>query len=252
MKIAKLRSPIVLVHGLCGFDRYTVGKWTIAEYFPGIAQLLRKFGNNILTPRLSPTRSISERALQLKRYLAERMPNEPVHLIAHSMGGLDARYMISKLGMADRVLSLTTLGTPHRGTAFADWGVQHLTRMIRPLLHFLGIPTAGFYDLTTASCRQFNEEVLDSPLVNYYSVAGEYHGRGYDWLLSYNIVEKHEGPNDGVVSVQSANYGEKIDLFPGDHMHLVNWTNGYWPNSSSTVADRLFGKIVGRLRHEGF
>ncbi len=252
MNIAKLRSPIVLVHGLCGFDRLSVGKWKIAEYFPGISDLLGRFGNVVLTPKLSPTRAISERAEQLKDYLAEKMPKEPVHLIAHSMGGLDARYMISKLGMDEKVLSLTTLGTPHRGTAFADWGVKHLTRMFRPLLEFFGIPTAAFYDLTTASCERFNREVLDSPLVKYYSVAGEYHGKGYDWMLSYKIVEEHEGPNDGVVSVQSASYGENIDLFPGDHLHLVNWTNGYWPNPSSTVADQLFGKITGRLRDEGF
>src|SRR5262249_5187529 len=38
-----------------------------------------------------------------------------VHVFAHSMGGLDARYMISRLGMAKRVLSLTTIATPHRG-----------------------------------------------------------------------------------------------------------------------------------------
>ena len=52
------------------------------------------------------------------------------------MGGLDARYLISRLGMADRVLSLTTLGTPHRGTSFADWGVSRLQRYLRPLLEF--------------------------------------------------------------------------------------------------------------------
>jgi len=40
------------------------------------------------------------------------------------MGGLDSRHAISlRLGLAERVLTLTTLGTPHRGTAFADWGV---------------------------------------------------------------------------------------------------------------------------------
>jgi len=36
-----------------------------------------------------------------------------VHLFAHSMGGLDARHMITHLGMANRVRTLTTIGTPH-------------------------------------------------------------------------------------------------------------------------------------------
>ena len=37
------------------------------------------------------------------------------------MGGLDARYMIGQLGMADRVAALLTVTTPHRGSPYADW-----------------------------------------------------------------------------------------------------------------------------------
>ena len=44
-----------------------------------------------------------------------------VVIIAHSMGGLDARYMISRLGMDDRVTALVTITTPHRGSPYADW-----------------------------------------------------------------------------------------------------------------------------------
>ena len=50
------------------------------------------------------------------------------------MGGLDARYMIASLGMEARVLSLTTVGTPHRGTAFADWGMPAFGRLLTPFL----------------------------------------------------------------------------------------------------------------------
>ena len=44
-----------------------------------------------------------------------------VNIIAHSKGGLDARYAISKLGMAPYVASLTTMNTPHRGCRFVDY-----------------------------------------------------------------------------------------------------------------------------------
>ena len=43
-----------------------------------------------------------------------------VHVIAHSQGGLDARYMISSLGYREKVASLTTISTPHHGTTLAD------------------------------------------------------------------------------------------------------------------------------------
>src|SRR5947199_10191516 len=114
MIIPKLRSPIVLVHGLFGFDQLKLFGWPVCNYFAGIPKLFREAGNHVLTPSLSPCGSVEERASQLKAFLDREMPREPVHLIGHSLGGLDSRYMISCLGMADRVLSLTTLGTPHR------------------------------------------------------------------------------------------------------------------------------------------
>ena len=50
------------------------------------------------------------------------------------MAGLDARYMISKLGMADKVATLVTIGTPHRGSYFADWGVKVLGRGVNVMV----------------------------------------------------------------------------------------------------------------------
>lgn len=223
----KLRSPIVLVHGLFGFDRLKLCGLTLASYFPGIPDFLRAAGNRVLVPRLSPTAGVVERAAQLKAFLDRESPGEPVHLLAHSMGGLDSRYLIARLGMAKHVLTLTTLGTPHRGTAFADWGISRFERLVKPLLRLLGVPTQGFYDVTTASCRRFNEEVPDAPNVRYFSVAGRHASWDLnpEWLLPWGIVYKAEGDNDGVVSVKSATYGETSEVWEGDHLSLVNWFN---------------------------
>ena len=155
--IPRLRSPIVLVHGLLGFGRVRVAGITLANYFPGIAECLEAAGNRVFVPNLSPTAGVAVRARQLKTFIQRASPNEPVHLVAHSMGGLDARYMVSCLGMAKHVLTLTTLGTPHRGTSFADWGIMRLERIVKPVFDFLGVPTEAFYDLTTTRCRHFND-----------------------------------------------------------------------------------------------
>jgi triacylglycerol lipase len=254
-RVPRLRSPIVLVHGMFGFDRISLGGWTFANYFAGIPQFLAAAGNRVLIPRLSPTGGVADRAAQLKAFLDREMPHEPVHLIAHSMGGLDSRYLISRLGMAPRVLSLTTLGTPHRGTTFADWGIHRLQRLLRPVFQLLRIPTQGFYDVTTAGCRKFNEEVPDAPGVRYFSVAGR-HGGHYlnpEWLLPHRIVLEAEGPNDGVVSVASAAYGESQEVWEGDHLSLVNWLNplarnrGLWRDPAPR-----YGPLVQRLADEGF
>ncbi len=174
--LPKLRSPIVLVHGLLGFGEVRVRGRVVSEYFPGVSQGLKQAGNRVLVPNLSPTGGVADRAQQLKDFLDRETPGEPVHLLAHSMGGLDSRYLVSRLGMAGRVLTLTTLGTPHRGTSFADWGVHTLERLVRPMLLWLCLPAQAFYDLTTARCRRFNEEVPNAPGVRYFSVAGRHEG----------------------------------------------------------------------------
>lgn len=255
MNIPKLRAPIVLVHGLFGFDRLRLAGLTLAHYFAGIPPMLRAAGNRVLIPQLSPTGGIADRAAQLKAFLDRETPGEPVHLFGHSMGGLDARYMISRLGMADRVLTLTTLGTPHRGSVFAEWGIRRFERLVKPAFDFLGIPTQAFYDLTPASCRRFNETVPDAPGVRYFSVAGQHDG-GYlnpGWLLPYHIVLKAEGPNDGVVSLASASYGESMEVWEGDHFSLVNWISAFgrhrtfWRNPA-----RRYAPLIRRLADQGY
>jgi len=251
----KLRSPIVLVHGLLGVTRVQVGDWTLANYFGQIPELLKAAGNRVLQPQLSLTGGVQERAGQLKEFLDRETPSEPIHLIAHSMGGLDSRYLISRLGLASRVLSLTTIGTPHRGSPFADWGVRHLERFVKPLLEWFGIPRQAFYDLTTAKCRTFNDEVPDAANVRYFSVAGRHEGNwgSPEWQLPHQIVLRAEGPNDGLVSVISATYGEATDIWDGDHLSLINWT-ALSGAARGRLADRAadYAALVHRLAHAGF
>ena len=252
--IPKLRSPIVLVHGLFGFDKLQVANYTIASYFPRIPEALQATGNRVLVPALSPTAGIAQRAQQLKDYLQRECPSEPVHLIAHSLGGLDARWMIAHLGMADRVLTLTTLGTPHRGTAFADWGVTKFERLLKPVLGFFGVPLQAFYDLTTAKCRAFNEQTPDAPMVRYFSAAGNHDGSylAPGWLLPYGVVLRAEGPNDGVVAQSSARYGESFDVWDGDHFSLVNWINPMGYSRGVRDAVPRYEAIVQKLADLGF
>jgi triacylglycerol lipase len=255
MTIPKLRSPIVLVHGLLGFTRVEVIGATLASYFRGIPELIEPAGNRILAPALPPTDGVADRAKRLKDAITERFGTEPVHIIAHSMGGLDSRYMISRLDMGSRVLTLTTLGTPHRGTSFADWGVNRFERIVRPFLDTIGMPYQAFYDLTRPRCQEFNENVKDVPGVRYFSVAGKHDGHfmHLEWLLPYQIIRNEEGDNDGLVSVTSATYGEHCDLWPDDHHGLINW---YHPvkHYRGTLGDPVerYGAILRRLADLGY
>lgn len=250
-----LNAPIVLVHGVGGLNHLRPGRKPPDRYFPGVRQHLAGAGNRVYVARVSPTSGVERRAGDLKRFIERTVPRGPVHLVGHSMGGLDARYMTSRLGMADRVLSVTTVGTPHRGTAFADWGWSRLAAVTVPFLRLMGVSCQAFWDLKTDVCRRFNELVPDAPGVRYFSVAGvcEWPQRGLEWLLPFKIVSAAEGPNDGVVSVASARWGEHTDEWAGDHLNLVNWPNrrarrrGEW----ACTAHR-YGAVVRRLAAAGF
>ena len=253
MRIPKLRAPIVLVHGLLGFGRVRLGQWDIANYFRGVPKALEAAGNRVLVPSLSPTGAIADRARQLKAFLDREWPHEPVHLFGHSLGGLDSRYMISCLGMAHRVLTLTTLGTPHRGTNFADWGLNRLARLLRPVFEFSNVPYQAFFDLTAAHAEEFNARTPNAPQVRYFSVAGriEQARRHPQWALTARILEKTEGPNDGIVSLASARHGERFDEWEADHFNLVNWP---YPLATGVNADRVaaYAELVRRLADEGY
>lgn len=255
MNVPRLRAPVVLVHGLLGFDKLQMGGWTIASYFPGIPEMLTEAGNRVRVARVRPTGGVADRAADLRDFLDRELPGDPVHLISHSMGGLDARYLISRLGMAARVLTLTTVGTPHRGSPVADWGLRRFETLLRPFLDLFDVPYRAFHDLTTDHCRTFNGEVPDAPGVRYFSVASRFEPDWSqpEWHLSYRIVREAEGPNDGLVSVASATYGESCDVWEGDHASQINWPNpvvqarGLWRDRAPDYA-----RLVERLADAGF
>src|SRR6267378_868339 len=109
--------PIVLVHGIARFDILTVilrNKLQLPDttlgdqlqYFKGIKRHLEKQGFNVFDPNQSFAGSVDLRAEQLRERINEIVSttgSSKVNIIAHSMGGLDARHMIVDKGMAESV-----------------------------------------------------------------------------------------------------------------------------------------------------
>ncbi|MDB4942912.1 MAG: Lipase precursor [Labilithrix sp.] len=185
------RHAIVLAHG---FDGSRTNRWS----FYRVADALRKDGHVVHEAQVSPYRSVPERAVQLAAHIdaaREECRAHPgcdpaqVHVIAHSMGGLDARYVIGKLGYGDRVASLTTVSTPHHGSHIADvlLGVvsDDMNKAVSAIASawattYTSKDLAGNSDLKGAlrsisedyTARTFNPEVKDDPRVTYLSWAG--------------------------------------------------------------------------------
>ena len=65
----------------------------------------------------------------------------------------------------------------------------------------------AFEFLTIENMRKFNEQTPDVPGVKYYSWGATYQPGLIDtWKWSHAVVLEKEGPNDGLVSVESAKW----------------------------------------------
>lgn len=192
-----------------------------------------------------------------------------MNIIAHSKGGLDARYVITKMGMAPYVASLTTMNTPHRGCRFVDYACrlpEGLYRFIancfdRTFRKF-GDKNPDFYTAThqfsTYESTVFNEQTPDMPGVYYQSYTSQMKHPWSHWLLSipYCLINPLEGANDGLVSVASAKWGDFQGLYANQkhsrgisHGDIIDLTRQDYKGFDVVEA---YVQIVAGLKERGF
>jgi triacylglycerol lipase len=252
--VAQLCAPIVLAHGLFGFSRIGIGRLTITAYFRGIPQMLRSHGNRVLVTRVPPIAGVEDRARRLGEQIARAFPDEPVHLIGHSMGGLDARRLLADPTWEKRVLSLTTIGTPHLGTALADFAKLRAGRIFR-LLATLGIDPQGCLDITRRAARRIHRMLPVPACLPCFSVAGDAAAETVCWPLrrTHAALLELEGPNDGLVPLESAlAFGTPMPTSPLDHLRQMNWLAPGEPDPLVPPAIDLYARIVNHLASLGF
>ncbi|GJJ09873.1 hypothetical protein Clacol_004097 [Clathrus columnatus] len=213
------KNPIVFCHGLLGFDSIQLGASFAplqVSHWRGIKEVLEANGTEVLITRVPATSSISDRA----KVLLEK--------ISEDIGGLDCRYLTTHLEKSFKVLSITTIATPHRGSAFADHFINTIGRERLPsvvsLLDLL--PNGGgdgkaFESLTVENMQRFNEDTPDVPGVYYFSWGATYEPGLIDtWRWPHTVVTAKEGQNDGLVSVESSKWGTYLGT-----LENVGWIN---------------------------
>lgn len=113
----KTKHPIVLVHGLLGFDSLL----GVYDYFYGIPGELRSGGAKVYVAQVSASNFSAVRGEQLISQLDTLRAlygHQRFNLIGHSHGGPTIRYVASV--RPDLVASITSIGSPHTGSAVAD------------------------------------------------------------------------------------------------------------------------------------
>jgi len=244
---ARPRYPVVLVHGLFGFDELELGKVRHA-YFKGVREALARDGHVVHVAKVALAGSIATRAGELARFVGST-EGRRVNLVAHSMGGLDARFAIARLGLDRRVASLVTVGTPHRGSPLADLsgGLAERLGLFRALAA-TGVSVDAFRDLTSTNMARFNEEVRDARSVAYGSVVGVIRRkRRTNPLLVPSQMWLHRtwGDNDGVVPASSQRWGQVLAEIEADHWAQVGWSRHF-------DAAAFYRDLLRELRAMGF
>lgn len=115
---AKTTYPIILVHGVAGVSKYL----GIVDYWWRVKGDLSYHGANVHVANLSSFADENLRGEKLLATIRQVMIETgapKVNLIAHSQGGLSSRYAAAV--MPEAIASITTIGTPHRGSEVADW-----------------------------------------------------------------------------------------------------------------------------------
>lgn len=227
LRVPKL--PVVFLHGVAGFSRIFG-----ARYARSWQRVARRHGISLLTPTAHAAAKIDVRANHIAQFLDVHLPHGKFHLIGHSMGGLDARYLVSHLGLAERAVTVATLGTPHRGVVFA----AELARWMPRLGEWHDFKSA-FADLTEPAMAAFNTDHPDCPQVQYFS----WTGRARWWQINpifwccARWLEPY-GPHDGLVSEASARWGTFLGHVMLNHYGLMGWQ--FFPLDFAYLwADRL-------------
>ncbi|PXX38513.1 lipase family alpha/beta hydrolase [Undibacterium pigrum] len=278
------KYPIVLVHGLFGFDK--IGP---VDYWYGIPSALRSDGAKVYVTQVSAANSSEVRGEQLltqvKQILAVTGAAK-VNLIGHSHGGPTIRYVASV--RPDLVASVTSVGGVNRGSKVADvlLGVApagsipnavlvSITNGLGQIISFLsGSPTipqnslAAVNSLSTAGTLKFNAKYPEGVPTTACG-EGAYTARGvayYSWsgakpytnildildpALALTSLAFGGEKNDGLVASCATHLGKVIrDDYAMNHVDEVNQTIGL-VNIFETNPVTLYRQHANRLKNQG-
>lgn len=221
-RVCAARYPILMVHGVFFRDfRYL-------NYWGRIPAALEANGATIFYGNHQSAASVADSGREIADRIQQILKETgcgKVNIIAHSKGGLDSRYAISKLGMAPYVASLTTINTPHRGCEFADYLLgkipekqqQTVANAYNSALKKLGDTNPDFIaavtDLTASACENLNRELPDPQGVYIQSTGScmkKPSGGRFPLNTTNAFVKQFDGENDGLVGYESFKWGSNF------------------------------------------
>lgn len=259
--VIHLRYPIILVHGIANTDKTPDDQkkaWGV------IPQFIKEKGAQVFFGKSDSWGTIEHNAALLRQTVEQVLRitgSRKINIIAHSKGGLDARRMIAEPGMDDKIASLTTVSTPHKGVYLTDLLfrcapkrlIRWISRRIDNAAAKNGDTEPDSYrsglELSTEYCRRFNARIADSPKVLYNSVSAKANRFAPKWWIPMMISKfTSQGSNDGIVPESSAEWGECTAVANMNH-DTIQGKNCH-PKQKRTVI-LLYGSILAMLAANG-
>ena len=244
--------------------------WKYFNYWGRIPKELIKNGAKIYYGHQEACATVETNSELIRKKILEIIEEtgcEKVNIIAHSKGGLDSRYAISKLGMEDYVASLTTVGSPHRGSQVTDLANKLPDSFYRRVAGFVDKKFKGFGDndpdfytvchqLNTSYAEEFNRTVPDSDKVYYQSYASVMkYPFSFNFLGFTHLLLSRYGRNDGLVTEESAKWGNFKGVYETKYIRGISHGDtidlkredyrGYDPREE-------YVKMVAELKEMGF
>lgn len=262
--------PLILAHGTGGAAKIL----GIVDYWWGIPDALEEEGARVYMTTVNGMDGTAEKAEQFRTEFLEirAIDSSPkFNIIAHSHGTLYSREAISNLGLSPFVASLTSIAGPHQGMALADMIVQNFPAPVQSItgatLDFIYAYIFGdtdpdslknAWDVTTAYMQNvFNPETPNMAGVYYQSWAAKVKYSCPNIILTplWRMLLNTEGPNDGLVSVESAKWGNFRGIesaawwSPGcDHLNIIGHLFGVTPGF---YAPDFYVSIAADLKNQG-
>lgn len=211
----KSKYPIVLVHGIVLKDV------KFFKAFGRIEKKLKSEGYRVFTAKTDGFGKIETNAEQLQSYidgLTISEKAEKVNIIAHSKGGLDSRYLIERLGFDDKIASLTTLCTPHKGSPIASFILRFPKWLLKFIAFWINLTYRIFGDKhpdALAVCEQLRlntdaefTDFSDKIYCQSYSTVLDKSRDDFVMGIPLMFSKKLDSDkSDGLVTVESAKFG---------------------------------------------
>lgn len=218
--ICKTKYPIMLVHGVFLRDDGKLDPWGEIPAELSLHGAMCFHGNQ---SAVATVRANAEELKQRVFEILEETGCEKINIIAHSKGGLDSRYMISMLDMGDKVASLTTINTPHRGCRYVSFLLHILPNFVKSGIvrsknkkfkrlgdkfpDYLG----AIEDLSFEKASKLDEVMKDNPKVYYQSFGTSLvraRDAQYPLCLYHPFIRLFDGENDGLAGESSLRHGK--------------------------------------------